>query len=238
MEAIELSKDSIINQRGFPSKNSGFYTREPYFAHLIRKARSLGFKIVSYDDISNIDRERTQALNLKKIIDTDCTAKIFVYAGVDHIMESNISRKWMAEHFKDLTNINPLTFSQDKITGKTLENIIILPSSSFSKVKKLNTNVDYFIINNLTPNLNIIYKDNNFVDTILTNDKLVNKNILIRVYKKNEYELIKKNAIPIVILNQQSKNSKVVVNLPVGGYFINILSDKNEELFDDFIDVH
>jgi hypothetical protein len=234
IEAIEKKKDSLINLRGFPSKKSGYYTQEPYFAHFIRKALSLGFKIVSYDDYDSNNRELCQANNLKKIIDKDPSAKMFVYAGVAHILESDTSKKWMAEYFKEITNINPLTFCQDKITAKTDEPIVLIPSKDLLKVGDLNTNVDYFILNNLKPSLKLIFPDNKFGDLVVKSKKLKKKEIFIRVYNQNEYKILQKNAIPIFITAVYSDDSFVKINLPKGTYFISILSDKNEIIYDDY----
>ncbi len=235
IEGVENQQDSLINLRGFPSKNSGYYTREPYFAHFIRKAKSLGFTIVSYDDMVSINREQSQAQNLKKIIDNDADAKIFVYAGVDHILESNSSYKWMAEYFMQLTKINPITFSQDKVVGKTSEEIVLIPSSLLKNVERLNTNVDYFIINNLKPTLNDIYPAREMKGCKIINKKFRFKNLLIRVYIKSEYDLLSKNSIPIYITNILSGTKELNLLLPTGNFFVSVISDKNEILFDDYI---
>ena len=233
IEAVEIGQDSTISSRNYPSIRSGYYTREPYFAHFIRKAKLLGFKIIAYDDIESKDRELSQALNLKKIVDQDSNAKIFVYAGVDHILESNPTKKRMAEIFKELTNINPLTFNQARIVGSTKEDIVLFRSEEFKKAKDLNTNVDYFVINNLNTSLESIYKNELLKNISLKNIKFRNKELLIRVFNKNEYDKIGFNAIPILITSSNSKNSEIFIKLPVGIYFISIISDKDEVLYNN-----
>ncbi len=235
VEAVNNRQDSVINVNQFPSKISGYYIREPYFGHLIRKAKSLGFTIVSYDDMESKNRELSQALNIKKILDTDPEAKVFVYAGVDHILESNPNRKWMAEYLKDLTQINPLTFNQEKIVGQTKQELVLIPSNALKNVKSLNTSVDYFIVNNLKPNLEAISSNQISCEKIISSKKLINKNVLIRIYYKNEYDKIGKNAIPMFITSVESQTSEIKLNLPAGSYFVSLLSDKNEKLVDDFI---
>ena len=233
IEAVEIGQDSTISSRNYPSIRSGYYTREPYFAHFIRKAKLLGFKIIAYDDIESKDRELSQALNLKKIVDQDSNAKIFVYAGVDHILESNPTKKRMAEIFKELTNINPLTFNQARIVGSTKEDIVLFRSEEFKKAKDLNTNVDYFVINNLNTSLESIYKNELLKNISLKNIKFRNKELLIRVFNKNEYDKIGFDAIPILITSSNSKNSEIFIKLPVGIYFISIISDKDEVLYNN-----
>lgn len=58
----------------------------------MREAKRLGYIIVGYDDFEG-NREESQARNIKKILDKDATAKIFVYAGFDHILEYNPTKK-------------------------------------------------------------------------------------------------------------------------------------------------
>lgn len=238
IEAVEIGQDSTINSRNYPSIRSGYYTREPYFAHFIRKAKLLGFKIIAYDDIESKDRELSQALNLKKIVDQDSNAKIFVYAGVDHILESNPTKKRMAEIFKELTNINPLTFNQARIVGSTKEDIVLIRSEEFKKAKDLNTNVDYFVINNLNTSLESIYKNELLKNISLKNIKFRDKELLIRVFNKSEYDKIGFNAIPILITSSNSKDSEIFIKLPVGSYFISIISDNDEVFHNSFYDVN
>lgn len=239
IEGINKSEDSILNERGFPVKSTGYYTREPYFAHFIRKAKQLGFKIVAYDDMeSQNDRELNQALNIKKIIDKEPNAKIFVYAGIDHILEANPSKKRMAEYFKELTGINPLTFSQDRVIADSPQELIMLNSSGLKRFNNLNTNVDYFIINNIRPSLEKIYTDKEFKKVVLQDQKFKpfnDKELLMKVFNKEEYSLVKSNAIPIVIVVLKPNHSKVSFDLPKGEYFIKISSDNNEKLFNEFV---
>jgi hypothetical protein len=239
VEAIEKGKDSILNIRKYPSKDTGYYTKEPYFAHLIRIAKSLNFEIIQYDDLStNEDRELVQAYNLKKIIDKDSTAKIFVYAGIDHILEINPSKKRMAEYFKELTKIDPLTLNQIKISSDIPTEFEIFPSTDFNTFNGLSTNVDFYIVNNIKPSLIDLYKDEEFGKLNLKFKKLrINKkeNTLVRIYKENEYNKLKFNAIPISIFIYDIENT--IIELPKGNYFIQFSTLKNDSLFEDFINV-
>jgi hypothetical protein len=242
IEAIESKKDSILNIRNYPSKETGYYTREPYFAHFIRKAKKLGFQIVQYDDMDGIiDRELSQATNLKKIIDKDPKAKIFVYAGIDHILESNPSKKRMAEYFKELTGINPLTFNQVKIIADIPTELEIFPSINFNGFNGLTTNVDYFIINNIKPSINDVYEEKEFGKLILELKKFkINKNesVLVKIYNENEHNKLKSNAIPISIFFHNTENKNINIDFPKGRYFIKISSLKQDSLFGDFINVN
>ena len=94
----------------------------------------------------------------------------------------------------------------------------------FKKAKDLNTNVDYFVINNLNTSLESIYKNELLKNISLKNIKFRNKELLIRVFNKNEYDKIGFDAIPILITSSNSKNSEIFIKLPVGIYFISIMA--------------
>lgn len=241
IEAIFPKKDSILNNRGFPTLDTGYYTREPYFAHLIRMANKMNFQIIEYDNMEGIvDRELAQATSIKKIIDNDKTAKVFVYAGIDHILESNSSKKRMAEYFKELSGVNPLTFNQTKVFANTINEITVLPSSSLNGFNNLKSNVDYYIINNITPSLEYIYPNQEFKKCNLKIRKFKKhqkERILIKIYYENEYKTVRSNAIPIIIYNLKLLSNEINIDLPKGEYYIKILSDKNDNLFNDYITI-
>lgn len=239
VEAIEKDKDSILNSRKYPSKDTGYYTKEPYFGHLLRIAKNLNFEIVQYDDLNtNEDRDLVQANNLKKIIAKDSNAKIFVYAGIDHILETNPPKKRMAEHFKELTGINPVTLNQIKITSDIPTEFEIFPSTDFNTFNGLATNVDFYIVNNIKPSLIDVYKDEEFGKLNLKFKKLIinkKENTLVKIYNKNEYNKLKFNAIPISIFIYDIENT--TIEFPKGNYFIKFSTLKNDSLFEDFITV-
>jgi len=120
-----LYKDSVINQRGYPCYDNGMYIREPLFGEMLREAIRLGFKLVSYDTGWDCDgkgkdkyfcdryRDSIAAVNIYKIKKLDKSAKILVYAGYSHIKEKNRPNKpRMAEYFKRISGIDPLTIDQ------------------------------------------------------------------------------------------------------------------------------
>lgn len=123
--AVEaLENDSSSTQLGFPQISSGFYTAEPNMGNLLKKALQLGFTLVPYESndktkydgesqsyLDNI-REVNQANNLYKILKKDPEAKILVHAGHGHIWEKGGNIIFMAEYFRILSGINPLTINQ------------------------------------------------------------------------------------------------------------------------------
>ncbi|MGB1243339.1 MAG: hypothetical protein ACPG49_12500, partial [Chitinophagales bacterium] len=71
---------------------------------------------------SKKEREIGQAINIKKILDKDPQAKIFVHAGFGHIKEDTTLSNWgkaMAGRFKEFTGINPLTIDQVDLSERS-----------------------------------------------------------------------------------------------------------------------
>ncbi len=104
---------------------TGHYTCEPIGGELVRKAISLGFKLIAYED-SNYNhtvnqREYTQAEIINKILQKDPAAKILVHAGGKHVEEAAASddRIPMAAYFKIISGIDPLTIDQTSLTEQS-----------------------------------------------------------------------------------------------------------------------
>jgi tetratricopeptide (TPR) repeat protein len=112
------SADKDLQSRGYPIPKSGFYTMEPICGEMIRTALKLGFKVVGYESEKegNGDvREYDQAKNLyERVFKHDPNARVVVNAGYAHIQESGtfLQGSSMAEHFRKLSGIDPLTVEQ------------------------------------------------------------------------------------------------------------------------------
>ncbi len=110
--------DTKLQSRGYPVKNSGFYTEEPIYAEMVRTALKLGFKVIAYEALSNATgnaREAEQARNIyREVFKKDPSARLVVNAGYAHIQESGsfLGGSSMAEHLHRLTGIDPLTVEQ------------------------------------------------------------------------------------------------------------------------------
>lgn len=106
--------DAKLNERGYPTKNSGAYINEPVYGDIVRTALKLGYKVAPYEAaFSGPDaRERGQAENLKnRIFQKDPQAKVLVHVGYGHnseIVRKN-GTKLMAGYLKEYTGIDPLT---------------------------------------------------------------------------------------------------------------------------------
>lgn len=112
------SSDKDLQTRGYPVAESGFYTVEPICAEMVRTAIRLGFKVVAYEseEEGNGDvREHAQAKNLQdRVFRQDPDARLVVNAGYAHIQENGryLGGRSMAQHFRKLTGIDPLTIEQ------------------------------------------------------------------------------------------------------------------------------
>ena len=109
--------DKDLARRGYPVAASGFYTREPVYAEMVRTALKLGYKVLAYeadDDHTGDAREMQQAQNLARIFKKDPDARVVVNGGYAHIQEQGqfLGGKSMAEHFRRITGIDPLTVEQ------------------------------------------------------------------------------------------------------------------------------
>lgn len=110
--------DTGLQARGYPVAASGFYTKEPICAEMVRTALKLGFKVIAYETMTDAGgnlRETEQARNLyDKVFKHDPHARLVVDAGYAHIQESGVylGGKSMAQHLRKLTGLDPLTVEQ------------------------------------------------------------------------------------------------------------------------------
>lgn len=132
IEAVSYG-DTTLPTFKYPTMNTGFYTKEPLFGNLLRKAVSLDYTIYPYDKsikckvnndqkyYCNNLRELSQAMEIKKIIDKTPSAKIIIHVGHAHLEEST-DNDWikMAEYLQILTGINPLTINQTDYRERSL----------------------------------------------------------------------------------------------------------------------
>jgi hypothetical protein len=110
--------DTKLQSRGYPIKDSGFYTEEPICAEMVRTALTLGFKVIAYEATSDAigdAREREQANNLyREVFKKDPNAKLVLDAGYAHIQKSGsfLDGSSMAEYLHKLSGVDPLTVEQ------------------------------------------------------------------------------------------------------------------------------
>ena len=106
-------KDTDLQTRGYPTINSGYYTREPVFGDLVRTAIKLGYKIIPYEYTgpkspdpvaAQNQRERGEAQNLyDRIFKKDPKAKVLVHAGYAHIAKTSLTADFTPGAFSSKT---------------------------------------------------------------------------------------------------------------------------------------
>lgn len=109
--------DKDLQKRRYPIIKSGFYTQEPLYAEMIREAIKLGFTVVAYEaeKAEGDAREREQAATLiSRVFKKNPQARLVVNAGFAHIQKAGkyLDGESMAQHFKKLSNIDPLCIEQ------------------------------------------------------------------------------------------------------------------------------
>jgi hypothetical protein len=117
VETLYPADVAALNRRGYPTDASGFYTREPVYAEMVRTALKLGYKVVAYEADANHTgnaREAQQAENLTRILKDNPDAKLVVNAGYAHIQKTGdfLGAQSMAEHFMKDSGITPLSIEQ------------------------------------------------------------------------------------------------------------------------------
>lgn len=121
---LEAIADSLINERNYATKESGYYTNEPEFGNMIYEARQLGFIIFGYEaeeGKNGKEREMEQARNIQQFMQQHPDGKIIIHCGFDHVFEGEV-RSWekaMAGRLKEYTGIDPFTIDQVKFSERS-----------------------------------------------------------------------------------------------------------------------
>lgn len=122
-----LAMETLTNKTGYVIDEvnifSGEHTAEPVGGELVRKALTLGFTLVPYEDTAagkhtpNV-RDSIEAVNLYNAIKKDSTAKMLVLTGFGRNNNEALveGQRTMAMVFKSISNINPVTIDQVAIS--------------------------------------------------------------------------------------------------------------------------
>ena len=112
-----------LRRRGYATADSGFYTREPVYAEMVRTALRLGYRVIAYEAADSAHagaREREEAANLyQRAFVGHPDARLVVNAGFAHIEKHGryLGGHSMAEDFMRLSGIDPLAVEQTMLTG-------------------------------------------------------------------------------------------------------------------------
>ncbi len=82
-------RETRLAARGYPVRASGYYSDEPLYGEILRRAMQLGYTVVAYESGSEGDRDRReaeQADNLyRRVFADQARARLFVHAGYAHV---------------------------------------------------------------------------------------------------------------------------------------------------------
>lgn len=239
-------EDSIFIEN-VPTLKSGFYTREPEFGNLLRKAKELGFEIFAYEnnletELKGINqanfRDSIQAENLKEIYNKK--KKLLVYAGHGHIEEKQRNEwKTVAQRFYEITNVNPLTVEQAIFSNlgnasrrSNLRENIFSPSVFVnSENKSWAVSDGFFDIQIFFPENTNWYQENR-IPFIFEFKEGLQENI-IQIYKSTDD--ISQNPVPVAI-QEIFRNKNNEFYLPAkGDYELVVLTEYGQVVYQEKI---
>jgi hypothetical protein len=119
VETLDYRETSGINI------NSGYYSKEPEFGKMLKRAAAIGFNLIAYEDTlisecksdCNNFRDSVQAKNITDYF-TKNNRKILVYAGHSHIDRRHTGNwKRMAERFEENTGEKILSIEQAQLSN-------------------------------------------------------------------------------------------------------------------------
>lgn len=254
---LEALSDTLINVRKFPILESGYYTKEPQMANLLKEAIKIGFTLFEYepnDGSNGKEREIGQAENIAKLIKENPNSKFLIHCGYDHVIEGTPGNKsWekaMAGKLKEKTNIDPFTidqvafsekgdikFSNPYISISNPKTPIIMVNEKSGKIfngSQTNDQVDCRIIHPITNYIN------NRPDWLLLNGKRKEYSIpkskiseypaLVFAYRQNEFE---QNGVPADLIEILNENEKKNLILEKGIYKV-IIKNKDYKIISEF----
>lgn len=204
------SNTGIFNSK-FPSKNDGFYIKEPFMASLVRRAIKLGFNIYGYDENTGDfdEREKQQAQNLFNLYKRDTINKWLVLAGYAHVNKFDFgSYKSAYQNFVDLAGFRPYSINQSyfsdiinqdyKISKDSVGFFFINGDSTKEELKQS----DLYIVNNISQNPyeQPFYPLSKSLGKFQIDfRKQIAPNYFCFIYVKDEYLSLGKNAVPVYI---------------------------------------
>lgn len=246
------NKDIQLNNRGYPIFNTGFYVKDPQYGDLVRTALKLGYKVIPYEETDKAQgqlREQKQAENIKNIFKKFPNEKILIHCGFGHVFEGDFYSpgQVMAGLVKDYCNVDPLTINQTHYSEKS-KSEFDPPLNKFLKnerpvvlINQDNNNPMKYTRGAAYTNMAVVYPRTKFINQ--RPDWLYEKNtrnisfnlanikidfpVLIMAFNNNENFY---NAIPIDIVEVQTKSSAYDLLLKKGEYNIVIVNKKNDAL--------
>ena len=146
----------------------------------------------------------------------------------------------MAQYFKEITGINPVTIDQVELVGNEENEVLFLTSDLVPKNKNINSDVDYFLINNLKPSLDMVFDKSELSNYNVDLSDLKNiqqQEIYVSVFMSSEYEKYKSRAIPIFNRIMKVGTKQISLLLPVGNFEVKIWDVNNNLISSSEIEV-
>ncbi len=146
--------------------NYGWYSNEPIFGRTVRLAKSLGYKLLAYEQTPDQDRvsaaaqpqasqinrrEASQTENLMAAIFRDePDTKVVIHVGDAHAWErrapwSKSDSVWMAERLKMATGRDPLTISQIDCQSQTAASVVAETRLDLDGKAEVGSPVDLYV---------------------------------------------------------------------------------------------
>ncbi|WP_312553950.1 hypothetical protein [Empedobacter brevis] len=210
---LEAIFDTLINERKFPTIESGYYTKEPEFGNLISTALHIGFTVFGYDDTRHNGKEReiAQARNIAGFMKQHPEGKVLIHCGHDHVIEGTPNtpswEKAMAGRLKEYTGIDPFTIDQAQFSersdrkynhpyiamvNKAFPAVLIDKNGNLFNGKKGNDQVDVRIIHPETRYVNNrpdwLLNGGNRKEYYPERSEMVQYPLLVMAYRNNEFE--------------------------------------------------
>ncbi len=219
-------KDSNLVNRTYPIyTKTGIYINDPIFAHAIRKALKLGFKLIFYESYKK-DREKQQATNILKSYNP-AEGKLIVYAGYAHICKSQ-QDSLMAYFLSNTLDQKILSISQNIPKSFIFENS---EDNKYYLLKANNNCYDYYVhYSSSKTNCNIP----NWFTLLTTTFKPLSKYYSKKILPKTLIQLFyakENNGIPVYQYLFES-NQKCEILLPFfrrDDYILKILNSNNKD---------
>jgi hypothetical protein len=219
----------LLHNRLFTIYKTGYYTHDPMFANLVRKAIKNNFSVFGYDvDASGKDREIQQAENIfNNTFAKDTNAKVFIYAGFGHIHEKEGETKnMMAIEFFLLSGINPLTINQSELFD-TVNVISIIDTVNLQKHRMI---TDICLANSITYDW-YAEKSGYVPYQIEIPQHIANQAVadslmyIVSIFRSEEYQQ-DKTAIPVYNYLLDNAATQITVKLPPNDDYLYVIKNR------------
>lgn len=213
--------EKAINKRKFPLSTSGFYSREPNMAKLLRAACESGFRVFSHEvttaqnkDFSDSRqdvnyRDSMQAVNILAMLRKNPKAKIVALVGYDHVLEKQRNGlKRTATYLRELAHLDPFTIDQTEAYLPAGHPLATKPMALVAHDGTLATIGDrhgYVDMQIMHPAMTLVRGRPSWLYagprqkpfTALIPPTWVGKACLVQLYDQNEYQQYGEKAIPL-----------------------------------------